>query len=263
MTFLRHMRRVLVTDWDESATLRDTTMLVAKVAYENKKNLPAFLVFSNIYLDACKAYEESVHYERDCIENEIKYQEGMESVEMSSIAAIEQCGLFLGLRLSQFADKASEVVLRPGFVEFVKAVRHENEPTYVLSVNWSKTLIEATLAMHGVLGVIVLANDFQTDVGGLTTGRFCDPAIRTGADKWVHLKAIKSANPGTSVVYVGDSSGDVLPLLEADIGVVIDGGRAVSTLQKLRTVEPIHGTRELSNTVYLGGWEDLHEAWKK
>lgn len=245
--------RVLVCDWDETITVKDTTGLVAQTAYTHKHGLPAFDKFIQIYSAASRDF--GAHkWLRDSIDDEIAYQRRARSVEMASIGAIERAGIFLGLTLAQFAAQAPQVELRPGFKTFVE--ENAPYPIYIVSVNWSKTLIEATLAHYGISGIEVVANDLEIDLLGVTTGRF-DPRwdIRTGADKMDELARIRRAHEGCALVYVGDSSGDVLPLRVADTGIVMRGGRAGAnfpTLEVLREVRP---------GVFEGDWNDIKRVW--
>lgn len=255
------MRRVLVTDWDETATEKDTTALVALVAYARNAHVQPFEHFSRIYMAASDKYNAACATTcgaRATRQDEIDYQRGMRDVEWSSIGAIEAAGLFKGLRLGDFAEYAPQVELRPGFVDFMRQLRAQDVPTYVLSVNWSKTLIEAVLRRHRIDGVTVLANELETDALGVTTGKFCDGDIRTGYDKMVQLDLVRKAHPDTDIVYVGDSSGDVLPTLDADTGIVIAGGRGRAYYA---SVEPLTGSPQLKRGIYEGTWDELRGLW--
>lgn len=258
------MPRVLVTDWDETVTVKDTTLLVAQAAYRHKKGLPEFSNFTKIYLEAYAKFNEKNNGIRNTVAKEIEFQQCMKAVEMTSISAIEECSIFEGLTLLQFAELAGEVQIRPHFMAFARNITSAGVPVYILSVNWSRTLIEATLALHGVSGVKVLANDFQVHEG-YTTGVFDGIDIRTGFDKSVKLREIKECHKHLDVVYVGDSLGDVLPLIEADVGIVITGGRATELVENFGSpVELLQSSMQsLKGGVYGGDWEEIATAWEK
>lgn len=248
--------RALICDWDETITVSDTTELVAQTAYINKLGLPAFDSFVRIYSAAMREFGVQ-NWLRASIDDEINYQRRARLVEMTSIDAIVRAGVFLGLAPWQFASQAQQIELRPGFKHAIVIAKNTHSPIYILSVNWSKTLIEAALAHHGVIGIKVIANELEIDSSGKTTGRF-NPKydIRTGADKMDELERIRASHTGCELVYVGDSSGDVLPLRIADTGVVMRGGRA------RHYFAPLQQLQELKPGVFEGDWHDIARAWK-
>ncbi|KAK9449439.1 uncharacterized protein V1518DRAFT_416016 [Limtongia smithiae] len=131
----------------------------------------------------------------------------------------------------------------------------------VVSVNWSGLFIHEVLRLNGICsdddeddGLQIFCNDIDLDTAGrgtglLTTGSFC---MRTGAHKAELLAAIRASpftasrediatqlansrlhgtlNTGTDdisitrrpkIIYIGDSTGDLAPLLKADVGVIL------------------------------------------
>lgn len=247
-------------DWDETITTKDTTSLVAQTAYRRKSGLTDFSHYSKIYMDAYEKYKAEWPQKRS-IEEEIEFQKGMKKVEMSLISAIEQDGLFKGLTKADFAESANEVDFKSGFEEFIKSPKLQAVPSYVLSVNWSKTLIETALQRLGVSGITVLANELEYDDAGRSTGYFQkDVDIRTGYDKLEELGRIKCKHPEGCVVYVGDSAGDVVPIVKADMGILIEGGKGRKLLESLGA--PIHTSEPLEpGKVHEASWKDLLQQW--
>ncbi|OBA19733.1 hypothetical protein METBIDRAFT_79107 [Metschnikowia bicuspidata var. bicuspidata NRRL YB-4993] len=266
--------RIFITDWDETATMADTTALIALAASRRDRDaVPPFTHFSQIYLDAYLAYiaqEASGCGRRDSVIAEEKFQQGMRAVEYTSIRALEETGYFKGFPIGKLRDLVPKVELRPGFVDFVKSA---GCPVYVLSVNWCRRLIEWVLEFHGVRHVTVLANDFEVDAEDITTGKFdrrCD--IRTGYDKAMELARIRSLHPALNLFYFGDSSGDVLPILKADYGGVITGGRARTVLGLLAEVYMLESDFRSPDSVGLysqvpkvfeATWHELAAAWHR
>lgn len=255
-------RRVLVADWDETVTVKDTTKLVADVAYKCKSGLPEFSHFSKIYTDALYNYDEQYkaeHGARNSLEKEMEYQKGLKAVEMTSISALVQQRIFQSLARVHFAEAAKHIELRPGFVEFAKKLFEDGTPLYILSINWCRTMIEETLKVHGVKGFTVLANDLEFDSEGVTTGRFeADTDIRTGFDKMIELEKIRKNYANCSIVYVGDSLGDVLPLSTSNIGIIIAGGKAGMHFDNVTLLK---AGSNLQSGVYEAEWGQLHQAW--
>lgn len=224
---------IFVTDWDETATTADTTSVVASVAYKHKPNHTPFSVYTEIYKQAlAENHASSVQQERE-------FQQQSLAAEMASVSAIEQSGLFRGLRLSEFAAMAPQVTLRPGFVEYVRGLPPQT-PKYVLSVGWCLLLIRAVLQRHN-LEMEVVANELEVK-DGVTTGLFVRPGVRTGYDKEQILMRLRRTH-GQEVLYVGDSGSDVLAILAADVGVLISGGRGRAVLARYAR---IRGAGELA-----------------
>lgn len=262
----RMSSRVFVTDWDETATVKDTTALIASVADQNGvRTAPPFSHFSKVYMDAYSKYMSTCENSRDSIDAETAFQKGMRQVELTSIGALEETGFFKGYDVGKFHGLASNIELQPGFVDFVKLARC---PVYILSVNWCKGLIEETLRLHGVKNVSVLANDLEIDSERATTGKFDRTFdIRTGYDKVVELEKIRGVYPELTIFYFGDSSGDVLPILKADYGGVITSGKGRKVLEMLSEIYGLQDGFQPSSgaerKVFTGAWSDLKNAWTK
>lgn len=251
--------RVVVMDWDETITKKDTTALVAQTAYRCKSGLIDFSHYTKIYMDAYNMYLAK-WLERNTIEQEIEFQRGLKEVEMTLISAIQKDGLFKGLTRSDLAESAKAVEIQPGFVDFVKKVQGDT-PLYILSVNWSRTLIESALLRAGITGITVLANELEF-IGDRSTGYFDKTMdIRTGCDKIEELRRIKKEH-GKLIIYVGDSSGDVLPLIEADTGIVIQGGRARKYIEAAgHAVGDIDEKKGIVGGIYEASWKQLQNLW--
>jgi hypothetical protein len=83
-------------------------------------------------------------------------------------------------------------------------------------------------------GLNIHSNEFAFE-GSVSTGQI-DRKIQSPLDKVEEFKSIKSGREGTTPllsVYIGDSVGDLLCLLEADIGVVVGSSTALRKVGKL------------------------------
>lgn len=260
---LRMSRPILIADFDETITAKDTTALVAQAAYRLKgSSVPPFEKYSKIYMDEYRSYLNQHPNVRRSIEEEIVFQKGLWLVERSSVDAIEQDGLFRGVPRANFTLLSPEVVLKEGFVLFANHILEQHTDFYVLSVNWSASLIRQVLSDQGITNVKILANDFHFDALDLATGVF-DPKseVRTGYDKLVCLEDIRK-KLDAPIVYIGDSSGDVLPIVTADFGILIEGGRGRTQLEQLgKPPIPLLGAEIKKLTVYSASWSDLLQSW--
>lgn len=66
----------------------------------------------------------SKYGERDTIEKEIKFQTGMQNVEMKSINEIKRLRLFEGIAEDEFQAQANHVTLKPHFTDFWASARN-------------------------------------------------------------------------------------------------------------------------------------------
>lgn len=276
--------KLIVTDWDETATEHDTIALVAEAAYLAKPNFtPKFTHFSQVYMDAYEKYCREFGRSRNDLVTEIEFQTGLRAVELASINEMQRLQLFKDVPVEVFQQQAQKVTLRPGFLEFLKRSIKNEVPVVILSINWSQVFIEAALAHHGVdpSNVTVLVNNLEVDLGR-TTGRFAAGSApesgqfgsvatkdlsrfgpRTGPDKLAVVQRL-TEEYGEDIMYVGDSSTDLLSLLEVPFGVAMDGGSVLNTLERLLLpfTDLSGATAVDTGTLYVGNWTDLnHKIW--
>lgn len=260
--------RLIVTDWDETITQHDTIALVAEAGYLAKpKFTPKFPYFSQVYMDAYEKYSREFGLPRTDLETEFQFQTGLRAVELASINEMERLQLFKDVPVELFQQQAQKVVLRPGFLDFLHRGLTNEVPVVILSINWSKIFIEAALAHNGVdpSKVMVLVNDLEVELGQ-TTGRFgaitdrfvTGVGVRTGPDKLAVVRRLADKY-GRDIMYVGDSSTDLLSLLEVPFGVVMEGGSVVSALDRLMVpyTDLAGATMVDSKTLYVGNWAEL------
>lgn len=269
----RHVRKpvpqLFITDWDETITTKDTIRLVAEAAYIAKPDfqLP-FEHFINIYGDAYNKYKTQFskkYSERDTVEKEILFQKGLHDVEMTSINEMAKQKLFADVTKDNLKAQARKVVLRPHFIDFLKKCISQEVPVVILSINWTKIIIEAVLAAHGVkenrfLKIVVNELEFREDV---CTGNFDQGvSVRTGIDKLSKVKEISERSDYTC--YIGDSSTDLLALLQCDLAIVMKDSSVISLLHKLNVPCKYLGeTNEfLRDEVYIAEWKELSSFLK-
>lgn len=262
---LRKLPGVIVTDWDETITVDDTILLVAETAYLAKPSYsPAFSHFTDVYLKAYGDYSRSFG-ERTTLEQEKRFQQGLGPVEAASIDEITRLALFRGTTPAQYRSQASKVKLRGGFIDFMKKAKQQNVPVVILSVNWTRHIMDGVLEPHGFGGTRIFVNELEQD-RGVCTGRFDSRvSVRTGLDKLAVVEKLREEHG--LVVYVGDSSIDLFSLLAANVGVVMEDGSVRERMEQLGvSVLPLESFAELPDEatgkhdggpVYTGGWNDV------
>lgn len=250
-------RLLLLVDFDETLTRtgKDTISILASAAYARRfANVepPPWSYFADSYL-----HDYNLHAQahppatRTTLEAETKFIKSGKSVERASIDRVEASGLFKDLDLSTFLNTAAgdrkqvEGLMRKGWWETMSKVlaRGDRGKVAVVSVNWSRAWIrkclEGSVRLRGdgiapiqrieiFANELVLNDDQQTTTGSLDRwfGQE-DGGIWTGWDKLRVMKDIIKDNQKDFegegfVVYVGDSTTDLLCLLEADVGIIFD-----------------------------------------
>jgi 2-hydroxy-3-keto-5-methylthiopentenyl-1-phosphate phosphatase len=136
-----------------------------------------------------------------------------------------------GLTKADVAAAASSIALRPGSTRTLSAAAAAGLPTAVLSVNWSKSLMQAVLQPAAAAGsrpeqqqqqqMEIHANELVWGADGVSTGGL-QREVQCGRDKGrvmdqllqQHRSSSSSSSSSGAVVYVGDSSSDILPLIK-------------------------------------------------
>lgn len=248
---------LVIADWDETITTKDTIGLLAEAAYNAKPSYkPPFLHFVDVYMQASCAYKRQYARPRTTVADERQYQLGLHPVEMSSINEIVARGLFKDVSRSHFDAVAKKVELRDNFIQFLNYCVCSQIPVIVLSINWCKYFIEQVLLRHGFEPsdhLQVVSNDFVYK-NDICTGQFDGEfSVRTGLDKVQYMDQLKNQR---KIMYIGDSSTDLFPLLESELGVIIEGGSVKKVAENLGiTVEDL---KELHSEL-----QELHSELQK
>lgn len=228
--------KLIVSDFDETVTVGDTIKYVAESAYLAKPQYkPSFDHFTQTYMKAYSEYTKDFG-PRDSLVKEREFQTNLKKIEMISINEITSKGLFKDIPVDIFGKQANKVRLKPGFTDFLALAIDKKIPIKILSINWLKVFIEAVLTLNGFNptehNIEILVNDLVS-VNGITTGDFDSTiSIRTGSDKLDHIKKLNHLY-NNQIMYIGDSSTDLLALLEVKYGIIIEGGSILNLLQKL------------------------------
>lgn len=256
--------KLFVIDWDETITNEDTIKLVAQAAYNKKQEYePKFDHFTDVYLKAFNEYNQdftSKYGERDTIEKEIKFQTGMQNVEMKSINEIKRLRLFEGITEDEFQAQENHVTLKPHFTDFLGKCQELKIPVIILSVNWTKLIMEAVLQKNGFKeneNLKIMVNELEF-INGISTGNFNESiSIRTGLDKLNIVNSLIKQYGKTC--YIGDSMTDLLSLIDSDIGIAIEEGSVIESIKKLNfPIKNLSEAEELhKEEVYVGNWAQV------
>ncbi|KAK9369085.1 HAD-like domain-containing protein [Lipomyces kononenkoae] len=222
---------MLLMDWDETITSADTIHLVAEAGYQAHgtssscpSGVPPWSDFTNAYMTDYVAYQASFG-PRTNLKDELEFLTRSAAVEQASVSRIEKAGLFKSVTVKHLQMLAAKVEIRPGFFNVIRRCRTLGVMLGIMSVNWSQVFIRAALEQNfgPCDDVPVYCNEIEFDKEGRGTGVMSNGeyVLRTGTDKAKLVKHLIARNSDKKVVYVGDSTSDLHPLLEADVGVIM------------------------------------------
>lgn len=235
------MNHILLSDFDETITLKDTIGILASLPYRKKTKLkPEWSFFVDNYMQGWNNYHKqfpprvlplinqikkplSLENFKSTLQQEFDYQAFCRKIELNSTNKLSEFGLFSNLNnddIRLFANdqvKSKTVVLREGFKELLRSKLIKPEFVYIISVNWSKAFIyniinEDVLKMENIFCNDLVMHHEQY------SGMFSNNLL-TGSDKIVTLETILRSKTNTLgqknniFWYIGDSETDLLPIL--------------------------------------------------
>ncbi|KAF7817808.1 bifunctional TH2 protein, mitochondrial [Senna tora] len=244
-------RLMIFSDFDMTCTVVDSSAILAEIAIVTapKVDQPDDQIvrmpsaeLRNTWVLLSQEYTEE--YEQ-CIES-IMSAERLANFDFEKLsAALEQLskfekkandrviesGVLKGLNLEEIKRAGEHLILQDGCANFFqKAVKNEklNSNVHILSYCWCDELIRSTFASAGLTELNVHANEFVFEES-VSTGEIVKK-VETPIEKLQAFRDIlKNCNDDKKnvTVYIGDSVGDLLCLLEADVGIVIDSSSSL------------------------------------
>lgn len=257
--------KAIVMDWDETITNKDTIQLVANAAYITTPNFPKdWSHFSELYYSNYKIYTEQFG-PRESLKDEFRFQKGLKQIELSSVNEYVGLELFKDVTFKTLEDQASQVEIKPNFFQVFQKLYESGVPVFVLSCNWTSVIMAKIFKDHGFEqneNFQIITNEFEHENEVLTGEVKDNVCIRTGADKVEHiqklLQELKNSGIEDCVYYIGDSSTDILPMLQVDYGVVIGEGSALKTLQNLN-IKFDEGIKGDAKIKHIKNWNELND----
>lgn len=257
------MRDVIICDFDETITERDTISVLGELPYAVRPNLePQWSHFTETYMRNYRSFEKSPvsgqrrlpllpackveitsHNFQTLFKNELTYQNSARKLEQSSTCEIARYGIFRGIKHSQMSQFAEQKLqehcfsLQKGFKDFLSRIPAEQ--FFVVSVNWSSEFIKATIGQGLVDSRNIYCNELLSN-HDTYTGEFSNQLL-TGSDKVTVIDKILSEQEGlggkTRNWYIGDSETDILALLHPKVNgiLLIDPKFKEKKLRRLTT----------------------------
>ncbi|KAI7886161.1 hypothetical protein K492DRAFT_122845 [Lichtheimia hyalospora FSU 10163] len=212
-------RTLVLADFDETITNEDTTALLGQVGLDHQHSNMSWSFFLDAYMDDYNRIKDTIPANATIRERIGAFQ----PAEAASLDRIEKYSVFKGLTRQyvneQGARHASQY-LRPGVVDVLKHVDKDN--FRIISVNWSKDWILGFLRPLGLDLEHVYSNDLRYYENNHTATGAITHELLTSVDKEELMDDIlRKTSDDTRTVYVGDSMGDLLPMMKADVGIVM------------------------------------------
>ncbi|XP_028790359.1 bifunctional TH2 protein, mitochondrial-like [Neltuma alba] len=251
-------RLMIFSDFDLTCTVVDSSAILAEIAIltapksDHNQSKDQTVRMSSIdlkstWMELSQEYTEE--YEQ-CIENMMP-AERLENFDFQKLSvALEQLskfekkandrviesGVLKGLNLEDIKRAGERLILQDGCINFFqRVVKNENlnANVHILSYCWCDELIKSAFLSAGLNELNVHANEFTFE-GSVSTGEIAKKVESPVEKVQAFRNILNNFNDERKnlTVYIGDSVGDLLCLLEADIGIVIGSS---SSLRRVGT----------------------------
>ncbi|KAG5549697.1 hypothetical protein RHGRI_014858 [Rhododendron griersonianum] len=240
-------RCLIFSDFDLTCTVVDSSAILAEIAIvtapksdqsqaENQIVRMSSADLRNTWGVLSRQYTEE---HEQCIERillpdkaERFYYEGLhKALEQLSVfekganSRVIESGVLKGLNLEDIKRAGERLILQDGCTDFFQSIiknANLNSNIHVLSYCWCGDLIRSAFSSGGLNVLNVHANEFVYD-NSVSTGEIVRK-VESPIDKVQAFRDILTNHRSEKkdfTVYIGDSVGDLLCLLEADVGIVL------------------------------------------
>ncbi|GKA74630.1 bifunctional TH2 protein, mitochondrial-like protein isoform X1 [Tanacetum coccineum] len=161
-----------------------------------------------------------------------KALEQLSDFEKSANMRVIESEILKGLNLEDIQGAGECLVFQDGCMEFFKSIRNNNNlnaEVHVLSFCWCADLIRSAFSSGGIEDLQLHSNELIYE-GLQSTGEIMKK-VESPIDKLEAFNSVlKERDQKNLTIYIGDSIGDLLCLLEADIGIVIGSSSSLRRL---------------------------------
>ncbi|XP_021734748.1 bifunctional TH2 protein, mitochondrial-like [Chenopodium quinoa] len=249
-------RLMLFSDFDLTCTVVDSSAILAEIAIvtapkfdqsptDGQITRMSSADLRNTWGVLSRQYTEE--YEQ-CIENVLSTDKGGEfnfdalqtalellaDFEKKANARVIDSGVLKGVNLEDIRKAGERIILQDGCTSFFQnAVHKENldVTVHVLSYCWCGDLIRSAFSSGGLDALNIHANEFNYEES-ISTGEIIRK-VESPIDKLQAFDEILVScgdDKKNLSVYIGDSVGDLLCLLKADIGIVVGSSSSLKRL---------------------------------
>ncbi|XP_028097923.1 LOW QUALITY PROTEIN: bifunctional TH2 protein, mitochondrial-like [Camellia sinensis] len=240
-------RFMIFSDFDLTCTVVDSSAILAEIAIvtapksdesqpENQIARMSSVDLRNTWGVLSSQYTEE--YEQ-CIESILltdkvekfdyeglhKALEQLSDFEKRANSRVIESGVLKGLNLEDIKRAGERLILQDGCTGFFQSIINNenlNANVHVLSYCWCGDLIRSAFSSGGLDVLNVHANEFVYE-NSISTGKIVKK-VESPIDKLLAFSDIlknSSSDRKGLTVYIGDSVGDLLCLLEADVGILL------------------------------------------
>ncbi|CAO3588102.1 unnamed protein product [Absidia cylindrospora] len=295
------VKPLVFVDFDETITVKDTIGLLGQTGVEAQGSRIPWSYFVESYLEDYNR-EKQRQEQQPCphsasmtvLQQHVASMDSFRGVEKASLDRISASGVLGGLTRQQWQQEgATRVPLRPS-AQSTLLNQVTPDRLYIVSLNWCKDWIRGALLSrretadsqtscysdYGLDDDHLLCNDLTYDPTTQISTGFIQPTILNTSDKSRYIQSILQGHnhketlhdsPTPSSIYIGDSVGDLLPLVECNIGIIIgNNSRLLETLQQAGItvkdgLEPLKtiATNEISTSkvIYrVDDWNTIAES---
>ncbi len=263
----------VIFDFDKTITEEDTIELVVHTAIDSngspqkrRELLDSWNLLVQSYTNQHEALlEEMKSVRRDEEEassggpglNPLKSLERVfkreELLEYESVRTVERRMFLAGMKQESWRElgRKKEVKLKEGSLSLIEELKSLHIPVYILSSNWCKDFVFGCLEGRVDEDNIIANQPIYDPTSHLSTGAV-QFSVVSAFDKQKHVEQLRSKQQKekkdkennepngnkiaeAAVMYVGDSTNDLMALLEADLGVLLGSNQNV-----LRIMENNH-----------------------
>ncbi|KAI9024422.1 HAD-like domain-containing protein [Phycomyces nitens] len=248
---------LVLVDFDQTITIKDTIELLANTALRLTKSKLTWDYFVDAYM---RDYDKVIH--KTFLDPTAK-EHALAKAEQNSLTRVTANEVFKGLKRQDLLDagrREASRCLRPGVIDALKQISPSDQ-LHIVSLNWSKDWILGFLDPLGLSQAQIHCNDLVYGKDGLSTG-VIEQRILTTRDKQREMDHIVRQSQHTSTVYIGDSLGDLLPLINADIGVIIGNNQSLADAIRQHgfSLEPLSSNANKKSIYCVDNWDEIKDS---
>ncbi|KAI8988079.1 hypothetical protein BDF20DRAFT_910618 [Mycotypha africana] len=242
------MTTLILIDFDETMTIEDTIAPLGSFAVNATNNSHPWSWYSDEYMKDYYAHQATLTNQPKNFGDFVKQLDSYHDVEQASLDRVGTNHVFKGLSHKDLYEAGVQYASKKKIVQpyLFEALEPYLPQMRIISLNWSKDWLLGILKGLDVQKKDIYSNDLvfkkkrhnkkshhgckeeDKEDEEVATG-IITPEILTTGDKQHIIKKIKH---NKRVIYIGDSTGDIEALVEADIGIVI--GNNTSLLKQLQ-----------------------------
>mmetsp|Transcript_28359 Transcript_28359/g.40046 ORF Transcript_28359/g.40046 Transcript_28359/m.40046 type:complete len:292 (-) Transcript_28359:2-877(-) len=219
---------LLALDFDETITVKDTTQIIVDLAKNSIDDSYLRGDFEKLWAQHADEYykklrvlfEEIIETRKHCPDFTIfQANRRISHFERESVAETSFRRFLRGIRREELQEKASTICTHSPALDILAHAEHRGFEVAIISLSWSRDLVAHCISKHLKHNFSICCNDLEFDVNQVSTGKI-NATIFCGLEKLDHLNRLRDEKRTDQVVYIGDSLGDILPMLSANIGIL-------------------------------------------